>query len=177
MRQQQGCSGVRGCPDGLTGMQKQHRSCTRERAAVASCWTRQPKSRSLAACHGPSLCRQMPELGHSWVHHPRAQHGLMVLDALLSRGREVACNKAVQSPHMLGAGSSLEGSCLGCLMPWVQGIRPAHAGLELGLGLGLTSGRSMPRAPSMAQRAWMTSMVRYRSKVSGSAERPAESQP
>ena len=34
-----------------------------------------------------------------------------------------------------------------------------------------------PSAPSMAQRAWMTSTVRKRLKVSGSADRPEVSQP
>ncbi len=38
-----------------------------------------------------------------------------------------------------------------------------------------SSGTTQPRAPSMAQRAWMTSMVLYLLKVSGSAEKPAVS--
>ena len=40
-----------------------------------------------------------------------------------------------------------------------------------------TSGVTMPRAPSMAQRAWMTSISRYRANVSGSVDRPAVSHP
>jgi len=39
------------------------------------------------------------------------------------------------------------------------------------------SGTRQPRAPSMAHRAWMTSISRYRAKVAGSADRPAVSQP
>jgi len=40
-----------------------------------------------------------------------------------------------------------------------------------------SSGVRHPRAPSMAQRAWMTSASRKRAKVSGSAERPTVSHP
>ena len=38
-----------------------------------------------------------------------------------------------------------------------------------------SSGVTQPRAPSMAQRAWMTSSSRLRAKVSGSEESPAVS--
>ena len=40
-----------------------------------------------------------------------------------------------------------------------------------------SSGTTQPRAPSMAHRAWMTSISRYRAKVAGSADRPAVSHP
>jgi len=43
--------------------------------------------------------------------------------------------------------------------------------------LASSSGVTQPRAPSMAQRAWISSSSRFLAKRTGSAEKPAVSQP